>query len=342
MSVRAAGPSREWLGDPFGEHSARTHHASFQLLGGPIRFDSNSARLLQLVREAFGNLPPQRLRGVANLRVQLDLVPRAAPNRAARARGTQPPALQMFGGPGFVGAALDGANMAIVDPSRRVAAIRVSPDMLRFAYNVRYELIEFAVYVLAARVRGLVPLHAAVVGAGGRGLLLMGDSGAGKSTLALHCMLHGMQLLSEDCVFVAPSDLRATGAANFLHMHPTGVRLLQPGERTRWIRHARVIRRRSGARKLEIDPRRSGGSLASSPLKIAAVVLLSAARRGALLGPVPPRQLQVRLEALQPYAARQPGWLQFSRNVSQLKVFELRRRSHPLEAGRALRALLDR
>jgi hypothetical protein len=119
------------------------------------------------------------------------------------------------------------------------------------------------------------------------------------------------------------------------------LRLLEPEQRISWIRHARMIRRRSGARKLEMDPRRSGGPLAASPLKITAVVLLSAARRGALLARVPSRQLQARLEALQPYAARQPGWHLFSRNVARLKVFELRRRSHPREASLALCALLD-
>jgi hypothetical protein len=206
---------------------------------------------------------------------------------------------------------------------------------------VRYELIEFAVYLLAARARGLVPLHAAMVGIGGRGLLLMGDSGAGKSTLALHCMLHGMTLLSEDSVFVVPSDLRATGAANYLHLRPDGLHLLEAAQRTRWIRHAPIIRRRSGARKLEMNPRRSAGGLAPAPLKIAAVVLLSAARRGALLSPVQSRQLRGRLEALQPYAARQAGWPQFVRNLVRLKAFELRRRGHPREAVLALRALLD-
>jgi len=308
-----------------------------QVLGGPVRFESNSRRLLQLARQAFDDLPPQQLGSAPDLRVQLDLQPR--PDGGI---GTQPPPLRLFGGPGFVGGALDAANMAIICPQRRMAAVRVSQDMLDFPYHVRYELIEFAVYVLAARVRGLVPLHAAMVGIGGRGLLLMGDSGAGKSTLALHCMLQGMELLSEDSVFVAPSDLRATGAANYLHMHPAGMHLLEPEQRTRWMRNARMIRRRSGARKLEMDPRRSSGKLAASPLQITAVVLLSAARRGPLLAPIPSRQLQARHEALQPYAARQPGWRQFSRNVARLRIFELRRRSHPREAALALRALLDR
>jgi serine kinase of HPr protein (carbohydrate metabolism regulator) len=63
------------------------------------------------------------------------------------------------------------------------------------------------------RARQLVPLHAAMIGLNGRGLLLMGDSGAGKSTLALHCLLRGMELLSEDSVSVAPANLRAAGIA---------------------------------------------------------------------------------------------------------------------------------
>ena len=57
----------------------------------------------------------------------------------------------------------------------------------RFGESVaaRYEMLEFAVFTLASRVQGVVPLHAACIGRRGRGLLLMGDSGAGKSTAAL-------------------------------------------------------------------------------------------------------------------------------------------------------------
>lgn len=89
---------------------------------------------------------------------------------------------------------------------QRHAMLVVSEDMLAHAYHLRYELIEFAVFLLAARGIGLVPLHGACVGQRGRSVLLLGASGAGKSTLALHSLLHGLEVLSEDGVFVAPDS----------------------------------------------------------------------------------------------------------------------------------------
>lgn len=336
-TVRAA-RVLDLLSDPFAEQSAPSHCLTMHVLGGPVSFTSNSQRLLGLVRQAFEGLPPHRLgAGTAALHVRLELKP-----HRRGALGRRPTPVQLFSGPGFLGGAIDGSNLAIVSPASRTAVILVSADMLRFPYHVRYELIEFAVYVLAARARRLLPLHAAMVGINGRGLLLMGDSGAGKSTLALHCLLQGMELLSEDSVFVAPASLRAVGLANFLHVQPASLPLLESSQRGRWILEAATICRRSGTRKLEMDPRRSGLALAAAPLKIAAVVLLSPARRRELLTPVPSRRLQSHLAQLQPYAARHAGWRQFGRGLARLKAFKLYRSGHPSLAVTALRGLLDR
>src|SRR3546814_10687786 len=53
---------------------------------------------------------------------------------------------------------------------------------------------------------------------GGRGILLLGASGSGKLTLVLHSLLQGLDVLSEDAVFVQPDGMLATGVANFLHV----------------------------------------------------------------------------------------------------------------------------
>ena len=63
-----------------------------------------------------------------------------------------------------------------------------------------------------------MPLHAACVGQGGRGVLLIGESGAGKSTASLHCLLRGLDFVSEDSIFATPDTMLATGVANFLHV----------------------------------------------------------------------------------------------------------------------------
>jgi len=217
----------------------------------------------------------------------------------------------------------------------------LSQKMLRFPYHTRYEYIEFAVFTLASRCQGLVSLHAACVGRGGRGILLMGPSGSGKSTVTLHCLLQGFDMLSEDSVFVAPDTMLATGIANFLHVRPDSLRLLGETRVAAAIRKSPIIRRRSGVRKFEVDLRRGAFRLAASPLKITAVVFLSPQSAGdrSLLTPLAKSALLAKLRADQAYAANQPTWPAFCKSVLGLNAFELRRGNHPLEAVEALRAL---
>jgi len=111
--------------------------------------------------------------------------------------------------------------------------------MRRFPYHTRYELIEFAVFTLAARVQSLVSLHAACVGHGGRGVLLLGPSGSGKSTVALQCLLQGLDFVAEDSVFVETGSMLTTGIANFMHVRSDSLR---------WVERARDARR-SAARR---------------------------------------------------------------------------------------------
>jgi hypothetical protein len=325
--------------DPFGERSARSHHRSLQLLGARFRFESNSARLLHLVDQAFAGLPPHRLRARSpQLLLRLHLTPRR--QHASRA---PPPPLNTYAGPDCLCGVIDEANLAVISPAQGSALVVVSSDMLRHAYHLRYELIEFAVYVLAARALRLVPLHAAAVGVHGRGLLLMGDSGAGKSTVALHCLLQGLEIVSEDGLFVTPGGLLTTGIASFLHLQRSGLRFLRGHEVAQRIRSSPIIRRRSGAKKYEVDLRRLGYRLAPAPLKIEAVVFLSARRAsdGRLLISVPAREAAARLTAHQPYGAAQQDWPQLRHTLAGVRAFELRRGSHPREAAQALRGLLD-
>ena len=337
MKLKNVGHESDLLGDPFHERSAFRVRGPLPVLGSRIVFESNSPALLSLVDVAYAGLPRQRLPPAAQeLRVRLFLAPGPRAHRR-----TEPPPLQMFSGVGFVGGATDPSNLVVVNAQQRTALVVVSPQMLRFPYHTRYELIEFAVYALVARVRELVSLHAACVGSKGRGVLLMGASGAGKSTVMLQSLLQGLDFLSEDSVLVAPATGLAMGVANFLHVGPDSLRWV-PRRMADRIRKSPVIQRRSGVKKFEIDLRRGGHRLAVSPLKIGAVVFLSkqAAADGSLLTALPAREVRVRLAESQAYAVNQPGWAAFARGMSGLEVFELRRGRHPLEAVAALRKLV--
>jgi hypothetical protein len=324
--------------DPFGELSPILVHEDLQLLGGRFRFESNSRQLLSLVDAAYGGLPRHRMSApVPRLRLRLLLT-----SAQYSSRRSEPPPLAMLSGAGFLGGATDSSNFVVLSPRERAGLVVVSPQMLRFPYHARYELLEFAVFTLAARVQGLVPLHAACVGRGSRGLLLMGPGGSGKSTVALQCLLQGFDFLSEDSVFVAPDSMLATGVANFLHVRSDSLRWLARGRDVTAIRKSPVIRRRSGARKFEVDLRRGDHRLAASPLKIVALVFLSQQSAGGrpLLKSLPKSALLANLTTAQAYAANQPEWSTFSKSVSGLDGFELRRGRHPLEAVAALRELL--
>jgi len=323
--------------DPFGERGALPFAARARLLGADFHFRCESAALLNVVRAAYAALPSVRLaRHAPRFTVSLTLLPAQGEARGA------PPLVAARAASGLVCGSVGGSGWVAVAPERCAAVIAVRRALLRFPYHVRYELLEFAVYVLAARAQRLVPLHAACVARRGAGVLLIGESGAGKSTIALHSLLGGLDFLAEDSVLVEPADLRATGVANFLHVRPDSLRFLRdPGEAAR-IRRAPRIRRRSGVEKLEIDLRRAGHRLTRRAPRLCAVVFVSprAADGGSLLRPLGAADLVRRLSASQPYAAGQAGWKTFLTRARRLPAYELRRGSHPGDAVDALRLLL--
>ena len=327
--------------DPFQERHRPALHLRMQLMGGQFDFETDSPRLLRLVRQAYSGLPPHRLAGTASRCLVKLMLTTARRSAATRNHKSEPPPVRPLAAGGILCGAMESANFVAVTAQQRTALVVVCPDMLRFPYHVRYEMLEFAVYVLAARVRGLVPLHAACIGNRGQGILLLGPSGSGKSTVSLHCLLQGLDFLAEDSVLISPSDLLATGVANFLHVRRDSLRFLEDAVRKALQRENSVIRRRSGVEKLEIDLRRPQYRLARRPLRISAVVFLSSKTGAApLLAPLRRGTLTRQLASTQRYAANQPGWSAFTRQLSRLPAFELSRGRHPLQTVEALERLL--
>ncbi|XRD89784.1 serine kinase [Dyella nitratireducens] len=333
--------ARELCADPFSERFPRPLSVHKQLLGGRFHFESTSQALLDLVEAAYGDVPPHRLPFLTpELHVQLRLVPGGhLPN------AMEPPPVQMQSGMDLLFGVINAANYVVISPRQRQALVVASEDMLAFPYHLRYELIEFAVFVLAARCLGLVPLHAACVGREGRGVLLLGDSGAGKTTLALHGLLEGMEFLSEDAVFVQTESMLATAVTNYVHVKNDALRFVDDAKAQRWISESPVIRRRSGVEKFEADVRSGHGRLAKAPLKLVGAVFVSSEMTDdpdALLRPVPKGDIAARLDADQAYAAGQAGWLPFQQKLVQMGMHELRRGGHPRASVEALSDLLDR
>ena len=309
-------------------------------MGGCFRFESTSEALLNLVEAAYAGLPSHHLpTGMPEFRVELRLLPRrAAPNSA------EPPPVRVQSGAGLLCGVMDASNYVVLAPEQRRALVVASEDMLDHPYHLRYELIEFAVFTLATRGLGLVPLHGACVGSQGRGVLLLGGSGSGKSTLALHSLLQGLDFLAEDAVFVQPESMLATGVANYLHVQADALRFIDDDATRRWINQAPIIRRRSGVEKFEADLRQGHGRLAAAPLELVGAVFVSgqsADDPDALLSVILRDEIAARLSADQAYAAGQPGWHRFEQRMMQLGVHQLRRGRHPRNSVDALRQLLD-
>jgi hypothetical protein len=339
MTLTPCASVRDAHADPFDERSGPVSGVDRQILGGHFRFESSSKALLALVDAAYADLPPHWLPVAATaFRIELRLVSRQAPPRR-----TEPPPVQVQSGAGLICGVMDASNYVVLDPAQRRALVVASDDMLACSYHLRYELIEFAVFTLATRGLGLVPLHGACVGRGGRGILLLGASGAGKSTLALHSLLQGLDFLAEDAVFVQPERMLATGVANFLHVQADALRFVDDDRIRHWVASAPVIRRRSGVEKFEADVRLGHGRLAPEPLALAGAVFMSsqvADHPEGLLTPIPAREIVARLRADQPYASGQPGWPRFEQQLLTQGVYELRRGRHPRASVDALRQLL--
>jgi energy-coupling factor transporter ATP-binding protein EcfA2 len=310
-----------------------------QILGGHFRFESTSQALLHLVEVAYGGLPQHQLpMATPEFHIELRLLPHQASSGAS-----EPPPVVQQSGAGLLCGVMDASNYVVLAPEQHRALVVASEDMLSHPYHLRYELIEFAVFTLATRGLGLVPLHGACVGRHGRGILLLGASGSGKSTLTLHSLLQGLDFLAEDAVFVQPESMLATGVANYLHVQADALRFVDNDETRRWIIQAPVIRRRSGAEKFEADLRQSHGRLAAVPLELAGAVFVSSQQADdpdVLLSPVRRDEIAAKLSADQRYAAGQPGWHRFERQLVQLGVHQLRRGHHPRASVDALRQLL--
>ncbi|UPG90955.1 serine kinase [Luteibacter aegosomaticola] len=327
----------EFAADPFGERMRLAYARSWPVLGASFVFASNSEALLALAAAAYDGLPAHRLAPVPPVfHIELRLVPASASGSHG-----EPGPVQTSSGGGMVMGMVDASNHVIVSPAQRRAVVTVSEDRLAYPYHVRYELIEFAVYLLAARGQDLVSLHAACIGGEGRGVLLLGPSGAGKSTLTLQAALDGYDVMAEDGVFVEPKRLRATGVPNYLHVTDESLRWLDPAAR-RMVMASPRIQRRSGVEKFEIDLRAGALRPAPEPLDIVATILLSAQRTdGPLLEPIARDDAMVKLAADQPYAARQPGWRRFVDTALLRGVWVLRRGADPRATLEALASWLS-
>jgi hypothetical protein len=324
--------------DPFGERKRRPWRRRYLVLGARIDFECETAALAAVVDAAYAGLPVTRARrGMPVYRVCLRLMA----DHTGAVRGA-PPRPRFSSGGGLISATVDASNYSVVAPDTRSALVVASPAMLARPYDLRCDLLEFAVFTLVARDQPVVPLHAACVGVRDRAVLLLGESGTGKSMATLQCVLAGLGALAEDVVFVEPRALTVTGVPNYLHLRLETPRLL-PAALARRIRRAPVIERRySGVRKYEVDLRGTARAKLLLPASLVAVVVLSrkVSRGGSLMRELPVRELLRALDRDQPYARSRPLWRTLRAGLRRLPMFRLERGAAAADTAAALAALL--
>ena len=325
--------------DPFGERPKRLYRERALLLGGSFEFESSSRALLRLVEDAYGGLPRHRLPGeMPRFRIRLHLTPGDGVNSAA-----EPPPTQLQGGAGLLTVVMDAANFAVISPAERTGLVAISSSMLRFSPQVRYELLEFAVFALAHRGQGLVSLHAACVGWKQRGLLLIGESGAGKSVLSLHCALRGLDFLTEDATFVVPETMLATGVSNFLHVKEDSLHFLHDAamvSRISKIACHSPSKRRGKIRDRHAAPAPPPGTEAPDPLGHRVRVQGAGRQQAHCCAPSAGGTSSTDSSRARPTPRTSRNWKTFVKGASTLPALELRRGRHPADGVDALRGLL--
>jgi hypothetical protein len=327
--------------DPFLERVPTPYRARYHLLGSPFSLASNDQRLMRLAAHAFAGLPRHHFPGTAaQLRIRLIL--RKVDEATDDGLTVGAPVLRTFGWNNVFCATMGPDTCAVISPQTRSGLIVVSERMLDFPYHLRYELLEFVVFMLAARSRSLISLHSACVALNGRGLLLLGDRGAGKSTTGFACVMDGFEFVAEDGIVVCPTTLLTSGLSTFLHLRADSLHFFQAPKLLREILKAPTIVRRSGVEKIEVDMRRTGIRLARSSVEIRAVAFLSAGNTGAssLATLLSRKQSRVELDRTQPYASALPGWQSFARRISSIPAYAVQRGKQPQDVVAALRRIL--
>lgn len=197
-------------GDPL------THGAVIPVLGIRVTFESNDARVVEVVEEAFHpwhnvEHSPRLISEIsARFRIHVESGEEAEPGRHARIRTRSPDLPRtLLGSP---------RSMGIADAARREALLYTTSGLVRDTQHFRYNVLEALTFGVLTRLDRM-PLGAACISKGDTALLLAGSGGSGRSTLAYAAARAGYGVLAEERVTVQLDPrLRVWGTPGWLHL----------------------------------------------------------------------------------------------------------------------------
>ena len=201
-------------------HSRRrlNHERIYFPLGYPIRVVCNSHRVLEAADQSWSDFKVM-FHGEP-LEFQLEV------RTPAKLDNTIPPPPQHILQGSLMLQSADAGNCFIADLKRGRAMGRVTPGAVACPRYLRYFFLEAAALCMISATRA-VPVHAACVRSGDKGVLLCGDSGEGKSTLAYGGARAGWTYVSDDATYIPMDreDLLAIGNCAQMRFRPSGVAL---------------------------------------------------------------------------------------------------------------------
>ncbi|MBI4519532.1 MAG: hypothetical protein HY701_01740 [Gemmatimonadetes bacterium] len=188
------------------------------VLGIPVRFESNAARIVEAAEDAFGSwrvLSRQKDHiSAEGVRVVIIVQPGD--------EGEGPHAPFQYRMPDGQRVLIHTpGSVACSDPLRREAVAYVTSALVADREHFRYSMLEALTLALLSQL-DRQPLHAAGLVRGSTALLVWGASGSGKSTLCYAALRAGLAVLADDVVYLQLEPrLRVWGMPGFLHLPPS-------------------------------------------------------------------------------------------------------------------------
>ena len=192
-----------------------SHRATFYPHGFPAEVRTNSACVLKLLEEMWGEF--EAMYDTEPIQCEVQVV-----EDGSMECPPEPNCRHMLP---LVISVADPNNYSIVDLDHCRVRATISRAALRHPLYAKYFLLGSALCCVATRYS--TPVHAACVALDGRGVLLCGDSGAGKSTLSYACARAGWTYVTDDASFLLNGGTKriVTGNCHQLRFRTTAAEL---------------------------------------------------------------------------------------------------------------------